>query len=185
MSTTFPSAKRKVPAYDSSQVDAFLAQARIAYDDYDNGAPAMTSSDVRRVSFAVTKKGYAAPAVDAALERLELAFAELEREAVIDSEGWEGLSRRSRESLDALSARFARPVKKRFNRVGLIKTGYRLSDVDAFVDEVKTGLEVGAVLRASWVRQAVFRPQKRGYSEVQVDLVLDELIEALIAAGQS
>jgi DivIVA domain-containing protein len=76
-------------------------------------------------------------------------------------------------------------VRKRFSRVGAFATGYRISDVDAFVDEVTAGLESGAILRASWVRQAVFRPAKRGYSEVQVDLILDELIEALIAAGQA
>lgn len=157
MSTTFPSATRKVTAYNAAQVDAFLADARIAYDTYEEGAPKMTSADVRKVSFDVAKKGYSAPAVDAALERLEVAFAELEREQVINAEGWEGLSRRSRELLDAISARFSRPARKRFNRVGAFATGYRIVDVDAFVDEVKAGLETGAILRASWVRQAVFR----------------------------
>jgi DivIVA domain-containing protein len=185
VTTTFPTAKRKTPAYKPEQVDAFLAQARVAYDTYDQGAPTMTSGDVRRVAFDIAKKGYAAPVVDAALERLEVAFAELERERAIETEGWEGLSNRSRESLVALTSRFARPEKKRFARVNAFATGYRIADVDAFVDEVRTGIESGAVLRASWVRQAVFRPQKRGYSEVQVDLVLDELIEALIAAGQA
>ena len=185
MSTTFPRAARKVTAYNVEQVDAFLAEARVAYDSYDEGAPKMTSADVRKASFDVAKKGYSAPAVDAALERLEVAFAELEREQVIEAEGWEGLSRRSRELLEAITARFSRPARKRFTRVGAFATGYRISDVDAFVDEVSAGLESGAILRASWVRQAVFRPQKRGYSEVQVDLVLDELIEALIAAGQA
>ena len=185
MSTTFPSASRKETAYNTEQVDAFLAEARVAYDNYELGEPTMTSADVRRVAFDVAKKGYAAPVVDAALERLEVALAELERERVIDSEGWEGLSRRSRESLEAITTRFARPTKKRFTRVGAFATGYRVADVDAFADEVRSGLESGAVLRASWVRQAVFRPQKRGYNETQVDLVLDELIDALIAAGQA
>lgn len=95
------------------------------------------------------------------------------------------VSKRSRESLEAITARFSRVAKKRFTRVGFLATGYRVADVDAFADEVRSGLESGAVLRASWVRQAVFRPQKRGYNETQVDLVLDELIDALIAAGQA
>jgi DivIVA domain-containing protein len=167
-----------------AQVDAFLAEARIAYDTYEDGEPTMTSADVRKVAFDVAKKGYAAAAVDAALERLEVALAELERERVINTEGWEGLSRRSREALETIGARFSRPAKKKFARVGAFATGYRVADVDAFADEVRSGLESGAVLRASWVRQAVFRPQKHGYNESQVDLVLDELIDALIAAGQ-
>lgn len=167
-----------------AQVDAFLAEARVAYDTYEEGEPTISSSDVRKVAFDVAKKGYAAAAVDAALERLEVALAELERERVINAEGWEGLSRRSREAFEMIGARFARPARKRFARVGVFATGYRVADVDAFADEVRAGLESGAVLRASWVRQAVFRPQKRGYNETQVDLVLDELIDALIAAGQ-
>jgi DivIVA domain-containing protein len=184
VSSTFPRATRKASAYDMAQVDAFLAEARIAYDTYEDGEPTMTSADVRKVAFDVAKKGYAAAAVDAALERLEVALAELERERVINTEGWEGLSRRSREALETIGARFSRPAKKKFARVGAFATGYRVADVDAFADEVRSGLESGAVLRASWVRQAVFRPQKRGYNESQVDLVLDELIDALIAAGQ-
>lgn len=185
MTTTFPRAKRKAIAYDVDHVDAFIAQARIAYDTYEIGEATMSSADIRRVAFDVSKKGYVATVVDAALERLEIAFAELEREKAINTEGWEGLSRRSREALEALATRFRRPKKKRFTRVGSFATGYRIADVDAFADEVLSGLESGAVLRASWVRQVVFQPQKRGYSEVQVDLVLDELIDALIAAGQA
>lgn len=185
MTTTFPRAKRKTVAYNVEQVDAFIAQARLAYDTYEIGEATLTSSEIRRVAFDVAKKGYVASVVDAALERLEIAFAELEREKAIDTEGWEGLSRRSRQALEELATRFRRPAKKRFSRLGGFKTGYRVADVDAFADEVVAGLDSGTSLRASWVRQAVFRPQKGGYSEVQVDLILDELIEALIAAGQA
>mgnify|MGYP002655256177 CR=1 FL=1 len=185
MTTTFPRAKRKTVAYSVEQVDAFIAQARLAYDTYEIGQATMTSGDIRRVAFDISKKGYVASVVDAALERLELAFAELEREKAIDTEGWEGLSRRSRVALEDLATRFRRPAKKRFSRVSGVRTGYRVADVDAFADEVLGGLDSGSTLRASWVRQAVFRPQKGGYNEVQVDLILDELIDALIAAGQA
>lgn len=182
---TFPLAKRKELAYDVAQVDAFLAQARSAYDNYQPNAPEITALEVRRAAFDLAKKGYSARAVDAGLERLEAALAELEREQVVMAEGWEGLSRRSRSAVDEIKARLSRPAKKRFKRVGFFSLGYRIADVDAFVDEALSGLDVASTLRASWVRQALFRPQKGGYNEHEVDLVLDELIDALLAAGQA
>lgn len=182
---TFPLAKRKELAYDVAQVDAFLAEARVAYDNYRPSAPQITAIDVRRAAFDLAKKGYSAREVDAGLERLEAALAELEREQIVMNEGWEGLSRRSRESIEEIRARLSRPAKKRFKRVNVFSAGYRVADVDAFVDEALAGLDTASTLRASWVRQAMFRPQKGGYSENEVDVILDELIAALLAAGQA
>jgi len=182
---SFPTASRKEPAYDAGQVDAFIAEARVAYDRYNAAAPALTAGDVRRVAFDIAKHGYSTAAVDAGLERLEAALAELEREHIVMNEGWEGLSRRSRSELEALRERLARPAAKRFARVNIFTTGYRVADVDAFVDEALAGLDTSSTLRASWVRQALFRSQKGGYSENDVDVVLDQLISALLAAGQA
>ena len=185
VSVTFPLAKRKELAYNVAQVDAFLSQARSAYDNYQPNAPEITAIEVRRAAFDLAKKGYSARAVDAGLERLEAALAELEREQVVMAEGWEGLSRRSLQAVEEIKNRLSRPAKKRFKRVNMFTAGYRITDVDAFVDEALVGLDTASTLRASWVRQAMFRPQKGGYSEHEVDLILDDLIAALMAAGQA
>lgn len=182
---TFPIATRKEPAYDAAQVDAFLATARNAYDNYNAAAPKMTASDVRRAAFDLAKQGYSAAAVDAGLERLEAALAEFEREHIVMTQGWEGLSQRSRNDLENVREQLSRPAGKRFTRSGAFTTGYRIADVDAFVDEALAGLDATATLRASWVRQALFRAQKGGYNENDVDATLDNLIAALLAAGQA
>ncbi len=180
---TFPKAKRGALAYDRAQVDTFVETARYAYDNYDHLHPAMTAADVRRVAFDIVKKGYAASAVDEGLERLENAFAEMEREYLVITFGWEELSQQSRARIDAVSAQLSGLPKSRFARVPKTAIGYRVSDVDTFINDVLAGLNGESTLRASWVRRAIFRPQKGGYNETDVDLVLDDLIAALVASG--
>lgn len=184
MTVSFPLAKRRELAYDTNQVDAFLAIARQAYDNYNSTNPTMTSSDVRRASFDIAKRGYSAAEVDAGLERLEKTLSEFERENIIMRDGWESLAAHSRQLLNEIKLRLDVPAKQRFRRAKRGQGGYRIADVDAFIDEVLAGLETSSVLRASWVRQALFRPQARGYNENEVDVVLDSLVDALVLAGQ-
>ena len=77
--STFPRSPKSQPGYDVEQVDEFLLTARRAYDG-DESAPDLTAADIRHTAFPMTKGGYSTTHVDAALERLEDAFAARERE---------------------------------------------------------------------------------------------------------
>jgi DivIVA domain-containing protein len=183
VTTTFPRAKRSSPGYDVSQVEAFLELARSAYDSEAMGATRLSSSDIRQASFAMHKGGYSCRHVDSALERLELAFARRERDRAIEITGTQAWVDAGQARLEVLLARFERPVKDRFNRVGLLSRGYSTKDVDAFVDAASAALGKGKPFAVEQVRSSLFRPRLRGYNETQVDVVLDALVEVLLAVG--
>ena len=181
MTTTFPRAKRSSLGYDVSQVEAFLALARNAYDDEATAHNRLSSSDIRQASFAMQKGGFSCRHVDAALERLELAFARRERNRAIVTSGTQAWVEAGQARLEVLLARFERPAKHRFNRVSLLSRGYSMRDVDAFADKASAALGESKPFSVDQVRAAIFRPKFRGYNETQVDLVLDGLVEVLIA----
>jgi DivIVA domain-containing protein len=183
VSTTFPRAKRNVPGYDVSQVEAFLDLARQKYDADADLAGGLTSSAIRQTSFALHRGGYSCRHVDAALERLELAFARRERERSIVASGTQAWVEAGHTRLETLKTRFARPVKHRFRRVGLLSRGYSTADVDAFVDEMSKTLAAGSLMTADIVRSALFRSRLGGYNETQVDVVLDALVDVVLAVG--
>ena len=81
---TFPRASKLGKGYDVDQVEAFLTRARSAYEDGGRG-PAMTSWHVRTVGFDLVRGGYEVEAVDAALDRIEDAFARRESCASLKS----------------------------------------------------------------------------------------------------
>ncbi len=181
MSTTFPHAKRNVLGYDVSEVEAFLDEARQAYDADPAGPLALSSSRIRQASFAMRKGGYSCRHVDAAMERLELAFARRERDHAIAATGSDSWLENGHARIDVLTARFGRSAKHRFTRVGFLSRGYSVKDVDKFVDAARQALPEAISLSAEDVRNAVFRSQFRGYDETQVDLVLDGLVDVLLA----
>ena len=183
MTTTFPRTKRSALGYDVSQVEAFLELARAAYDADSLGSTRLSSSDIRQASFAMHKGGYSCRHVDSALERLELAFSRRERDRAIDVVGTQAWVEAGQARLDVLLARFARPAKHRFNRVSLLSRGYSIKDVDAFVDLVSAAGGESKPFAADQVRAALFRSSFGGYNETQVDLVLDGLLDVLIAVG--
>ena len=90
----FPEAQGREKGYDKAAVDAFLAKARTAFEV---GGEAMTAADVRRAAFPLVRRGYAIASVDAALGRIEDAFAAREREAALSDRGgvraWVGQTR--------------------------------------------------------------------------------------------
>lgn len=175
----FPRATGRSRGYAPADVDAFLARARAAFE---SGTDAeMTSRAIRSVAFPMVKRGYAVGAVDAALGRIEDAFAAREREAALSNAGaraWVGQSRQlAQEILDRLS----RPRGKRFRRAGMLRYGYRIDEVDIVADKLARYLETGEPLSVEQVRSVAFRMQRRGYSETQVDAVLDAVVEVMLA----
>lgn len=179
----FPRVKRNIRGYNVEDVDAFIDRARIAYDTNVAGAETLTSQGIRATAFRIKKGGYSTTHVDAALERLEDAFAERERVIAIAQQGEQNVLMQAEQLGAELSARFDRPAKKKFRRVGLFTQGYALKDVDAFSDKIASFLRGEGDLSVSDIRSVTFRSSRRGYDENQVDAVLDALIEMLLILG--
>jgi DivIVA domain-containing protein len=182
VSTTFPRTRKSQLGYSVEQVEEFLEDARRAYTAETSAyADTVTSNAIRRTAFAMEKGGYTPSAVDAALERLEDAFATREREAALAHRGEADWNAHARATAQVLIDRLARPAGAKFTRVGLLTTGYHVSDVDAFADRLVGFFQHGRPLGINEVRTIAFRPAKRGYNEAQVDLLLDSVTQVMLA----
>ncbi|QLD10373.1 DivIVA domain-containing protein [Microbacterium oleivorans] len=177
----FPEAPGRGKGYDRAAVDAFLKRAREAFESPEGGD--LDSGEVRRAAFPLVRGGYAIGAVDAAVGRIEDAFAAREREVALSRAGaraWVGRSRNlAQEVLDRLS----RPERERFERVGALAYGYRVDEVDMVADRIARYLESGEPLTVEQVRTVAFRMQRGGYREAQVDAVLDAVVSVMLAIG--
>jgi len=181
VSTTFPRSRKSRPGYNVDQVEDFLEEARRAYSA-DSGQPAVLNAEsIRTMAFAMQKGGYSTVHVDAALERLEDAFALRERERAFAQEGDAAWYSSARSSAQVILDRLARGEKKRFSRVGPFTRGYDTKDVDAFAERLVGYFQHGKPLSVDQVRAVVFRGSKRGYNETQVDLLLDAVIDVMLA----
>ena len=180
--TAFPLARRKQLGYSPEQVDDFLARARATYEGGTMVGTPVTSEEVRRTAFAVKKHGYAARYVDAAMDRLEEVFFERERRAKIKALGEEAWWNETRQLLSEVRGRLQRPRGKRFRQRGIFATGYRKSQVDAFLDRILEMFENRELtVSPAEVRDVVFHSQLRGYDEEQVDALLDSVVELILS----
>ncbi|MGX1701570.1 DivIVA domain-containing protein [Microbacterium sp. NPDC055357] len=177
--TGFPQSRGRAKGYEKRAVDAFLARARRAFEDDDPGR--VTAAEVRQVAFPLVRKGYSIAAVDAALSRIEDAFAVREREAALARLGAEAWVDHARETAQVVLDRLSRPNGKRFATVGVLRYGYRIDEVDLVADKLARYLERGEPLTIEQVRSVAFRMQRGGYREVQVDAVLDAVVEVMLA----
>jgi DivIVA domain-containing protein len=180
MSTTFPRTRGRRLGYDTTEVEQFLAQARAAYDDRRAKQP-LTAAEIRRAAFSMQRHGYATAAVDAALERLEDAFAARERERTARGAGERAYYARTRALAKEIIGRVDRPDGEKFTRTGTFAVGYSVHDVDRFAEQVRAYFEEGAPLDVEDVRGVAFRPKRNGYQEAQVDLLIDGLVEVMLA----
>jgi len=179
----FPRVQGRTKGYDPAAVDAFLARAREAFESDTPGESAVTASDVRDVSFALVRGGYAIGPVDAALGRVEDAFAAQERQQTIARMGARAWVQQQREDAQVVLDRLGRARRHRFDRVSLVHYGYRVEEVDVVADRIARYLTDGTGLTVEQVRSVAFRMQRGGYRETQVDAVLDAVIEIMLAVG--
>jgi DivIVA domain-containing protein len=179
--STFPRARRSQPGYDIEQVEDFLEDARRAYATDARAATAIDSSTIRRTSFPMQKGGYSPAHVDAALERLEEAFARREHERGIAEHGEEAWYAKIRERAERALVQLRKPDGERFRRVSRISRGYRVSEVDAFALRIAAYLEDGPDMTAREVRTAQFDAQFGGYDEDEVDALLDTVVGLMLA----
>lgn len=177
---TFPEARGSDKGYDKRAVDAFLTRARQAFEA---GAEPMTAADVRQAAFPLVRRGYVIAAVDAALGRIEDAFAAREREDALNTAGAHAWVGQTRETAQVVLDRLSRPPGHRFDRAGALRYGYRIDEVDLVADKLARYLETGDSVTVEQVRAVAFRMQRGGYRESQVDAVLDAVIEVMLAVA--
>ncbi|MFC8681414.1 DivIVA domain-containing protein [Microbacterium ureisolvens] len=175
---SFPEARGREKGYDKEPVDEFLDRARAAFE---NGSDELTSADIRQVAFPLVRHGYAIASVDAALGRIEDAFAARERSTALAASGVRAWVGHTRELAQEVLDRLSRPEKERFDRVSLLRYGYRIAEVDLVADKLARYLENGDSVTVEQVRAVAFRMQRGGYRETQVDAVLDAVVEIMLA----
>ncbi|MGV8881786.1 MAG: DivIVA domain-containing protein [Rhodoglobus sp.] len=181
MSTTFPRTRKSKLGYNVDQVEDFLEEARRAYTADRGELAVVNATSIRTMAFAMQKGGYSTAHVDAALERLEDAFASRERERAFASQGDAAWYADARTAAQEILDRLARPEGQRFARQGPLSTGYHVKDVDAFSKRLVDYFQNGKPMSVDQVRTVAFRSTKRGYSETQVDLLLDSVIGVMLA----
>jgi DivIVA domain-containing protein len=180
--STFPHARKPRPGYNTAQVEEFLQLARRAYDGNARpDDPPLTSDRIRLTAFAMQKGGYSTAHVDAALERLEDAFAAQERQVAARLHGDEAWLREARTTAQVVSNRLARPEGHRFDRVNPLVRGYSTREVDRFADKLTRYFRDGWPIGIDDVRTVVFKTQRGGYREAQVDLLLDAVVDVMLA----
>lgn len=179
MSTTFPKTRKR--GYDIDEVEDFLEEARRAYSAPMTENSVISAESIRTTAFSMRRGGYSTTHVDAALERLEDAFAAREREKQLQSLGEDAWYRETRVIAQEVVNRLARPRGHRFARAGFMVNGYRRKDVDALADRIFAHLVEGAPLELQEVRTSAFRPQRGGYRESQVDVLFDSVMDVMLA----
>jgi DivIVA domain-containing protein len=179
VSTTFPRARKL--GYDVDQVEDFLEDARRAYQSQPGETIIVSAETIRQQAFAMKKRGYSPVHVDAALERLEDAFAVKERDQVLRESGDQAWYARARGTAQVLLDRVVRPRGRRFRRVGWFTLGYSVREVDMLTDRVAAYFQAGKPISVDDIRTSAFKGQHGGYQESQVDLVLDSVIQVMLA----
>ncbi len=174
----FPVVTGRARGYERAAVDDLMTRARRAFEA---GTDDFTSAEVRQAAFALVRGGYQIAAVDAALGRLEDAFASRERQDAVAADGASAWLEGTRATAEVLRSRLTRPAGHRFARAGALRYGYRIDEVDLVADRITTFLDAGDPLSVEQVRSAAFRMQRGGYSEMQVDAVLDAVVEVMLA----
>jgi DivIVA domain-containing protein len=181
VSRPFPLSRGRDLGYDPREVDAYLAEARRQYADDGAAAKPLTSTAIRHASFAMQRDGYSPGSVDAALERLEDAFALRERERAVAARGEVAWLAEARATSEVLQARLRRPDGERFTRAGALTRGYSPDEVDRFARRLARYLREERSGEVDEVRTIAFRTRRGGYDEAQVDMLLDAAIDVLLA----
>ena len=70
---------------------------------------------------------------------------------------------------------------ERFTRVSVLKVGYSVDEVDRFSGRLIRYFSEGTAIGIDDVRTVTFRAQRGGYSEAQVDLLLDSVTDVMLA----
>lgn len=174
----FPLTSGREKGYHRAAVDTFLESARAAFED---GRTDFSADDVRIASFPLVRNGYVVTEVDAALGRVEDAFAARARELAVRTLGVDAWVAQARQEAQVILDHLGRPAGHRFARTGILTFGYRVDEVDHVAERITAFLRDGDELTVEQVRTAAFRMQRGGYREEQVDALLDATVEVMLA----
>jgi len=163
--------------YHRAAVDTFLAAARESFESDGD----LTAADVRVASFPLVKNGYVVADVDAALGRIEDAFAARRREHAVRSGAAAEWVDAARADAQVILDHLARSRRHKFARTGLLSFGYRVDEVDHVAARIVRYLRDGDELTVEQLRSAAFRMQRGGYREEQVDALLDAVVDVMLA----
>lgn len=168
--------------YSRDEVDQFMSRARAAYDS----GRGMPLSEIRDASFSMGPGGYNPAEVDAALDRLEDAFAGAERDRYIEAHGEDGWYELLAERAEPLRARLERPDRQRFREpAGERAVGYRKDEVDEVCRQLEHYLDGENPMSVDEIRTITFASVSaaEGYDEAQVDAFLDSMTEIMASVG--
>lgn len=176
--TNFVRANRLTNGYDMTEVDEFFDFAR---RDYEAAESTMSTRDVRRVTFGLTRGGYDPGDVDAALDRLEDALAARERDERISEVGEKRFMEELTGSARVLQGRLSRPAGERFRRGSGGDLSYDVDQVDELCDTLRDYFAGGPAMSPDEVRRAAFSPRRgtEGYREADVDAFLDRVVSIM------
>lgn len=177
----FPVTQGKMKGYEQREVEEYLKLVKRTYEGDTTLQSPVLSSDIRHKGFSLTKKGYDPRFVDAALDRLEEVLFERERQSFQETHGLEAWQARVGKLSKELAGRMRRERGDRFSRRSVFSSGYRISQVDAVIDQIADRLDQQLEIRVNDIRTVRFYPQRRGYDEAQVDAFLDAVVELLLS----
>ncbi|WP_298459606.1 DivIVA domain-containing protein [uncultured Cellulomonas sp.] len=176
----FRTVSRLHAGYDPAEVDTFFDHARQVYEG--RVSDVLTGRDVRGTAFDLVRGGYVTGAVDAALDRLEAAFASRAREQYIAEHGQAAWMTQLADGARTLYGRLTRPGGERFAPAGRGEAAYDRDDVDALCRRLVAYFDHGEQLSAQDIRSATFgrRRGAAGYAEAPVDAFLARAVEVLM-----
>lgn len=180
MTGMFQPAGRWRTGYDRTQVDGFFTEARQVYEG--RSGELISGRDVRHAAFDLTRGGYATLSVDAALDRLERAFVERQRQEFVATHGQQAWMEHLAAQARTLYGRLTRPDGERFAPARRGEAGYDPRDVDALCHRLVEYFDHGRALTSEEVRYATFRRAtgRSAYAEGPVDAFFDRAIEVLL-----
>lgn len=177
MSFAFPKAAPKKLGYQTDQVDQFVIQARLQFEN--STVELITAGQIRDREFDLVSDGYDITAVDQALDRLEDSFAAREINRQRQTKGDFAVADRRARVQELVLGRASRPNKNKFTKTGWIMRGYSKRQVDFICNNIVSHLERGDKIDINQVRRAIFKATRNGYSEGQVDAFIDRVVELL------
>jgi len=163
--------------YETSEVDSVIDLARSQFAN--PGSHVLDASSLRTRQFALVKGGYRIDSVDAALDRLDDAFAEQEAKRLLVRQGHQGATEHLAEFRITLLARATRGARRAFKRQSWWQKGYSVRQVDQLLKRVAATLEGTPSVGVPQLRQVTFSPKWAGYTEAQVDAYLDRAVQYL------
>ncbi len=185
MTDLFPRAKGMRYGYHMGQVGEFFNRARRAYERPGEVGVEMSTLDIRTAAFDLKRGGYATAAVDAALDRLEGAFAVRAREQFVRTHGQDAWMQDLAQRAQVLYPRLRRPAGQKFDPPPGLRGGYDRKQVDALLGRITSFFDTGKPLTADEVRSVTFkrRGKFKAYNERTVDAYLARTVDVLLGVS--